>query len=96
MAPMTKLGKGHGVVVVKDQLTEEETEAVTIVFHQFETGLREGTIYTKVETIISNKANKHGPFKTKFHLFYLILITWDFQKIFAKQIIQVMVKLDEN
>ena len=29
-------------------LTEEELEAFTVVFHQFETGLREGTIYTKV------------------------------------------------
>ena len=31
-----------------DELTDEEREAVTIVFHQFETGLREGTIFTKV------------------------------------------------
>ena len=31
-----------------DDLTAEEREAVTIVFHQFETGLREGTIFTKV------------------------------------------------
>ena len=30
------------------ELTDEEREAVTIVFHQFETGLREGTIFTKV------------------------------------------------
>lgn len=30
-----------------DELTAEEREAVTIVFHQFETGLREGTIFTK-------------------------------------------------
>jgi len=30
-----------------DDLTAEEREAVTIVFHQFETGLREGTIFTK-------------------------------------------------
>ena len=29
-------------------LTEEELTAVTIVFHQYETGLREGTIYTRV------------------------------------------------
>ena len=29
-------------------LTEEELTAVTIVFHQYETGLREGTIYTMV------------------------------------------------
>ena len=34
--------------VVMTPLTEEELDAVTIVFHQFETGLREGTIYTKV------------------------------------------------
>lgn len=32
-----------------DELTAEEREAVTIVFHQFETGLREGTIFTKVK-----------------------------------------------
>ena len=31
-----------------EELTEEEREAVTIVFHQYETGLREGTIFTKV------------------------------------------------
>ena len=31
-----------------DELTSEEREAVTIVFHQYETGLREGTIFTKV------------------------------------------------
>jgi hypothetical protein len=31
-----------------DELTTEEREAVTIIFHQFETGLREGTIFTKV------------------------------------------------
>ena len=34
-----------------DELTAEEREAVTIVFHQFETGLREGTIFTKVSQI---------------------------------------------
>jgi len=28
-------------------LTDEEIDAVTVVFHQYETGLREGTIYTK-------------------------------------------------
>ena len=32
---------------VVDELTDEEREAVTIVFHQFETGLREGTILVK-------------------------------------------------
>ena len=29
-------------------LTEEEVDAITVIFHQYETGLREGTIYTKV------------------------------------------------
>ena len=29
-------------------LTTEELHAVTIVFHQYETGLREGCIFTKV------------------------------------------------
>ena len=33
-----------------EELTSEEREAVTIVFHQYETGLREGTIFTKVTT----------------------------------------------
>ena len=36
-----------------DELTTEEREAVTIVFHQFETGLREGTIFTKVSISFS-------------------------------------------
>ena len=35
-------------VTAVDELTTEEREAVTVVFHQFETGLRTGTIYTKV------------------------------------------------
>ena len=30
-----------------DELTENEMEVVTIVFHQYETGLREGTILVK-------------------------------------------------
>ena len=34
-----------------EELTDEEREAVTIVFHQFETGLREGTIFTKVNSL---------------------------------------------
>ena len=34
-------------------LTDEELDAVTVVFHQFETGLREGCIFTKV-TILAN------------------------------------------
>ena len=40
-----KVGKKLTAV---EELTDEEREAVTIVFHQFETGLREGTIFTKV------------------------------------------------
>jgi hypothetical protein len=34
--------------VVVAPLTDEELDAVTVVFHQFETGLREGCIFTKV------------------------------------------------
>ena len=36
--------------LVMTPLTDQELDAVTIVFHQYETGLREGTIYTKVNT----------------------------------------------
>ena len=43
--PKTKTGKKVNAV---DELTTQEREAVTIVFHQYETGLREGTIFTKV------------------------------------------------
>ena len=57
--PFPKTKPAKGVTNVKkeakkkpktavDDLTAEEREAVTIVFHQFETGLREGTIFTKV------------------------------------------------
>ena len=42
-----KVGKKLTAV---EELTDEEREAVTIVFHQFETGLREGTIFTKVRS----------------------------------------------
>ena len=47
-------------------LTEAELEAVTIVFHQYETGLREGTIYTRVSNSIDTGLKekgmrKHGP-----------------------------------
>ena len=34
-----------------DELTTEEREAVPIVFHQYETGLREGTIFTRVNSL---------------------------------------------
>ena len=37
-----------------EELTDEEREAVTVVFHQFETGLREGTIFTKVSSFRQN------------------------------------------
>ena len=46
-----KDGKRKGRAAV-DEMTAEEREAVTIVFHQFETGLREGTIFTKVKGFI--------------------------------------------
>ena len=39
------------------ELTDEEREAVTIVFHQFETGLREGTIFTKVRAGLGEFTN---------------------------------------
>ena len=44
----TMMSHVHRKKVVVAPLTEEELDAITIVFHQFETGLREGTIYTKV------------------------------------------------
>ena len=62
-----------------DDLTSEEREAVTIVFHQFETGLREGTIFTKV------KQDKEGDdayktnldhFSSIYSVFKLSLIGW--------------------
>ena len=43
-----KMKTGKKVNAV-DELTTQEREAVTIVFHQYETGLREGTIFTKVK-----------------------------------------------
>ena len=41
-------------------LTEAELEAVTIVFHQYETGLREGTIYTRVSNSIGTGLKEKG------------------------------------
>ena len=41
-------------------LTEAELEAVTIVFHQYETGLREGTIYTKVVQYCNMEPELHN------------------------------------
>ena len=32
-------------------------QATTVVFHQFETGLREGTIYTKVQKNLQKKVD---------------------------------------
>ena len=52
-----------------DDLTSEEREAVTIVFHQYETGLREGTIFTKVritrQTSISSEV---------YNIYYISLV----------------------
>jgi hypothetical protein len=45
-----------------DELTTEEREAVTIVFHQFETGLREGTIFTKVSKASLCNWAEGGPY----------------------------------
>ena len=46
---------GKNIVVAP--LTEEELDAVTVVFHQYETGLREGTIYTRVGGWLSGKSH---------------------------------------
>ena len=46
-AKVVKKKAGKKLTAV-EELTDEEREAVTIVFHQFETGLREGTIFIKV------------------------------------------------
>ena len=56
-----KDGKRKGRAAV-DEMTAEEREAVTIVFHQFETGLREGTIFTKVNVrvCVSSQLKKLG------------------------------------
>ena len=43
--PVEKMTK---TMLQLDPLTEEELDAVTVVFHQYETGLREGTIMTRV------------------------------------------------
>ena len=50
--PKPKMKTGKKVNAV-DELTTQEREAVTIVFHQYETGLREGTIFTKVSRWLS-------------------------------------------
>ena len=44
--------KGARKLTAVEELTTEEREAVTVVFHQYETGLREGTIFTKVSLLI--------------------------------------------
>lgn len=63
-----------------DDLTSEEREAVTIVFHQFETGLREGTIFTKVKKKGSREGEKNYKtnlgFSSLLSLFKLYLIGW--------------------
>ena len=45
--------KGVKKTTAVDELTTEEREAVTVVFHQFETGLRTGTIFTKVSFAVT-------------------------------------------
>ena len=37
-----------------EELSEKDIEAVTVVFRSFETGLREATIYSKVEEMITD------------------------------------------
>ena len=50
--PKPKIKTGKKVNAV-DELTTQEREAVTIFFHQYETGLREGTIFTKVTRLLA-------------------------------------------
>ena len=45
---LAAVSRAHRMTVTMDPLTEEELDAVTVVFHQYETGLREGTIMTRV------------------------------------------------
>ena len=49
---MGRIGQEKGLDKEPDTLTGPEMEVVTVVFHQFETGLREGTIYTRVISLI--------------------------------------------
>ena len=46
-------------------LTEAELEAVTIVFHQYETGLREGTIYARVGLLMKKEKKKERKERTR-------------------------------
>ena len=59
-----------------EELTSEEREAVTIVFHQYETGLREGTIFTKVTTSLEIsyeiKTPKYGCSLLRMIVIYLL------------------------
>ena len=68
-----------------DELTAEEREAVTIVFHQFETGLREGTIFTKVRIfsiiLLASKWYKNA--KNVFHFGWGSEHTKDFCCLFS-------------
>ena len=57
--PKVRVKKTPKKTTAVEELTAEEREAVTVVFHQYETGLREGTIFTKVqeETILTLTEN---------------------------------------
>ena len=48
---LAAVSRAHRMMVTMDPLTEEELDAVTVVFHQYETGLREGTIMTRVSQL---------------------------------------------
>ena len=52
---------GHSIIImtssVEHELTEAEMEVVTAVFKSFETGLREATIYPKVDNDILHSSN---------------------------------------
>ena len=48
-----------------EELSEKEIEAVTIAFRSFETGLREATIYSKVEELITDNVFDNNDYSSK-------------------------------
>ena len=50
----------EGLGLPAPDLTEQELEVVTTVFRNYETGLREATIYPKVRRPVAESENKCG------------------------------------
>ena len=59
--------------MLETQVTEEELTAVTIVFHQYETGLREGTIYTMVGEGVAGSWNYSNLSYSNFTMIFLCI-----------------------